>query len=50
MLAAYDDRPAAKLDTLKKLRILIKHAMKKKWIGATRQRASSGPRSAKSGR
>ena len=32
MLAAYDDRPAAKLDTLKKLRILIKHAMKKKWI------------------
>ena len=34
MLAAYDDRPAAKLDTLKKLRILIKHAMKKKWIGA----------------
>ena len=34
MLAAYDDRPASKLDTLKKLRILIKHAMKKKWIGA----------------
>ena len=34
MLAAYDDRPAAKLDTLKKLRILIKHALKKKWIGA----------------
>ncbi|HET9533842.1 MAG TPA: tyrosine-type recombinase/integrase [Mesorhizobium sp.] len=34
MLAAYDDRPAAKLDTLKKLRILIKHAMKKKLIGA----------------
>ena len=32
MLAAYDDRPAAKLDTLKKLRILIKHAMRKKWI------------------
>ena len=32
MLSAYDDRPAAKLDTLKKLRILIKHAMKKKWI------------------
>jgi len=32
MLAAYDDRPAAKLDTLKKLRILIKHAMKKKLI------------------
>ncbi|HET9538612.1 MAG TPA: integrase, partial [Mesorhizobium sp.] len=32
MLAAYDDRPASKLDTLKKLRILIKHAMKKKWI------------------
>jgi integrase len=32
MLAAYDDRPAAKLDTLKKLRILIKHAMKKKWL------------------
>ena len=31
-LAAYDDRPASKLDTLKKLRILIKHAMKKKWI------------------
>ena len=34
MLAAYNDRPAAKLDTLKKLRILIKHALKKKWIGA----------------
>jgi enterobacteria phage integrase len=32
MLAAYDDRPASKLDTLKKLRVLIKHAMKKKWI------------------
>ena len=32
MLAAYDDRPASKLDTLKKLRILIKHAIKKKWI------------------
>jgi enterobacteria phage integrase len=32
MLSAYDDRPAAKLDTLKKLRILIKHAMKKKLI------------------
>src|SRR6478672_11640099 len=32
MLAAYDDRPASKLDTLKKLRILIKDAMKKKWI------------------
>ncbi len=34
MLSAYDDRPASKLDTLKKRRILIKHAMKKKWIGA----------------
>jgi hypothetical protein len=34
MLAAYNDRPAAKLDTLKKLRILIEHALKKKWIGA----------------
>jgi integrase len=32
ILAAYDKRPASKLDTLKKLRILIKHAMKKKWI------------------
>jgi integrase len=32
MLAAYDDRPAAKLDTLKKLRILIKHGMKRKWL------------------
>src|SRR6476659_2085961 len=32
MLAAYNDRSASKLDTLKKLRILIKHAMKKKWI------------------
>jgi enterobacteria phage integrase len=32
MLDAYTDRPASKLDTLKKLRILIKHAMKKKWI------------------
>jgi enterobacteria phage integrase len=32
MLAAYDDRPASKLDTLKKLRILIKHAIRKKWI------------------
>ena len=32
MLSVYDDRPASKLDTLKKLRILIKHAMKKKWI------------------
>ena len=30
MLATYDDRPASKLDTLKKLRILIKHAMRKK--------------------
>jgi enterobacteria phage integrase len=32
VLAAYDDRPASKLDTLKKLRILIKHAIKKRWI------------------
>jgi enterobacteria phage integrase len=32
MLAAYDDRPAAKVDTLKKFRIIIKHAMKRKWI------------------
>jgi integrase len=34
MLAAYDDRPASKLDTLKKLRILTKHAIKIGWIGA----------------
>jgi enterobacteria phage integrase len=34
MLAAYNDRPAAKLDTLKKLRILIQHALKKKWLSA----------------
>ena len=46
MLAAYDKRPASKLDTLKKLRILIKHAMKKKWIGAD---PSSGIRRAKGG-
>src|SRR6478736_6069790 len=46
MLAAYDDRPASKLDTLKKLRILIKHAIRKKWIGAD---PSSGIRRAKGG-
>jgi len=34
MLAVYDDRPASKLDTLKKLRILTKHAIKIGWIGA----------------
>lgn len=34
MLAFYDDRPASKLDTLKKLRILIKHAVKIGWIAS----------------
>ncbi len=32
LLQAYDDRPGAKLDTLKKLRILIAHAIDLKWI------------------
>ena len=34
MLAVYEDRPASKLDTLKKLRILTKHATKIGWIDA----------------
>lgn len=32
ILRAYADRPGAYLDTLKKLRILIRHAMKLRWI------------------
>ena len=50
MLAAYNDRPASKLDTLKKLRILIKHAMKKKWISGDPSTGISERRSEKSDR
>ncbi len=34
LLRAYDNRPGAKLDTLKKLRILIKHAIRLGWLRA----------------
>ncbi|MCC7347148.1 MAG: tyrosine-type recombinase/integrase [Variibacter sp.] len=45
LLQAYDDRPSAKLDTLKKLRILIAYAIDLKWIKSDPSRGIKRPKS-----
>jgi enterobacteria phage integrase len=49
ILQPYGDRPAAALDTLKKLRILIRHAIEIGWLNSDPPWASSGRERRKSG-
>jgi hypothetical protein len=49
ILQPYADRPGAALDTLKKLRILIRHAINVGWLKHDHHWASSGRRSKKFG-